>query len=357
MLKAAAGIFLLCLFASFSISKQQNAEVRNASLAPSAAASAASSADEDAAEAESEAAAAFRTTLRNLFNEQKFAQLEEIASDVRSQRSRFPGGAWKLHSFYGALNTPGSLTSTDAAWNAHMERLEKWIVFKPDSSTPRLALAESYLRFAWKARGSGTGDKVTPEAWKLFGERVQKAREILELAKAASSKDPQWYRAMQTVALAQGWDQKQAEQLLAEADTTEPTYYYVYESYANYLLPKWYGKPGDAEKFVQTAADRVGGQEGDAIYFQVALTLNCCRRPQAPGLDWDRVKKGFASLEQLYHSTNYQRNALAFMAVRAGDRDFAQQLFQRIGDDWSQRVWGSKDKFESSKAAREIIEH
>ena len=47
--------------------------------------------------------------------------------------------------------------------------------------------------------------------------------------------------------------------------------------------------------------------------------MNCCKaKAQAPGVCWDRVKRGFASLERLYGGTNYERNALAFMAVRQG---------------------------------------
>jgi hypothetical protein len=306
--------------------------------------------NDEEVDADSQPASVFRITVRNLFNEEKFAQLERIASDARRQESRFLGGAWKIHSFYGAIATPGALTAPDAAWNAHIERLRRWIAAIPDSSTPRISLAESYLRFAWKARGNGSGDKVTDEAWKLFRERVQQARDVLEEAKSVATSDPQWYQALQVVALAQGWDKKQAEQLLADATSASPNYYYFYDAYANYLLPKWYGKPGDSEMFAQTIADRIGGSEGDFIYFQLALSLNCCRaRAQAPTIAWDRVKRGFASLEQLYGSTNYDRNAVAYMAVRQEDREFAQQLFTRIGGNWDERVWGSKDKFESSK--------
>jgi hypothetical protein len=39
------------------------------------------------------------------------------------------------------------------------------------------------------------------------------------------------------------------------------------------------------------------------------------------------------------------------MAVRQGDREFAQQLFARIGDNWNEKVWRSKDKFEGSRAS------
>ena len=33
-------------------------------------------------------------------------------------RSRFTGGAWRLHVFFGTLSSPGSPTATDAAWQA-----------------------------------------------------------------------------------------------------------------------------------------------------------------------------------------------------------------------------------------------
>ena len=306
--------------------------------------------DEDGADAESEAAGAYHVTVLDLFNHENFAQLEDIGDDARSQKSRFRGGGWKLAAFYGAISSPGSGTATDAEWKAHFERLQRWIAFRPDSSTPRVALADSYLRFAWKARGSGTSDTVTPEGRKLFFDRAEKAREILEKAKSLSTSDPHWFLVMHKVSRAQEWTPQQAKQLLEEAYNVEPNYYYFYDSYAFSLLPRWYGKPGDSEAFAESIADRVGTSEGDVIYFNIALHENCCKaRPQMPALSWDRVKQGFASSEQLYRSTNFQRNAMAYMAVRGGDKEFAQQIFGRIGDNWSKRVWREKRNFDYAK--------
>jgi hypothetical protein len=352
-LRPAARVLIFFVFASVSVSARQVTTANPAGSPRNAALrNAAPSMGDEAADADSEPEGAFQTTVRNLFNQGQFAPLETIAETARSQKTRFPGGAWKLHVFYDAIEQPGSLTATDAAWNAHFARLQSWSAAMPGSSTPRVAMAQSYLRFAWKARGSGQFGKVTADGWKLFGERAQKARDILEQAKSISAKDPQWYRTMQTVCLAQGCDQKQAEVLLDEASAAEPGYFYFYEAQANYLLPKWYGKTGDSEAFAQSAADRVGGPEGDFIYFQLAASLNCCKtRAQAPAISWDRVKQGYVALGQLYGSTNFERNELAFMAVREGDREFAQQLFARIGDNWNARVWGSKDKFESHKSS------
>jgi Domain of unknown function (DUF4034) len=297
-------------------------------------------------------ARAFRTTVRNLFNEEKFQQLEEIAGTVRFPKERLRGGAWKLSAFYQIVQGPGSLTSTDAVWNEHVERLQRWIAAKPNSITPRVALAQCYLRMAWKARGNGYGNTVTADDWKLFKQRVQQAQDTLEQAESASTKDAQWYRNMQIVARAQGWERSRAEDLLQKASSAEPGYFYFYNEYANFLLPKWYGKPGESEAFARTIADRIGGPEGDFVYFRIAAGLNCCKpKAQMPDISWDRVKQGFAAVEQLYGSTNHQLNALAFMAVRQGDREFAQQLFARIADDWDEDVWHSKERFTRAKTS------
>ncbi|MGA7222886.1 MAG: DUF4034 domain-containing protein [Candidatus Acidiferrales bacterium] len=296
-------------------------------------------------------ARSFQMQVRTLFNQEDFSQLDDIAQATRSQKQRFLGGGWKLRAFYNALRGPGSLTSTDDVWNAHFARLERWIAASPNSSAPRVALAGAYLRFAWKARGNGPGETVTSEGWDLFSERARKARKMLDDAKSMSAANPQWYLEMETVALAQGWDRETTAKLVQEASNVEPDYFYIYNKHANYLLPKWYGQPGDSEDFLKSTADRIGGSEGDFIYFEVARDLNCCRaKEQMPNLSWERVKQGFAALEKLYGSTNQQLNAFAFMAVRQGDRETAQQLFTRIGDNWDEVVWGNKDKFERSKA-------
>jgi hypothetical protein len=304
----------------------------------------------EGSDSDTQPARAFRTTVRNLFNEEKFQQLEEIAGTARSQKERLRGGAWRLYAFYEMVQGPGSLTSTDAVWNAHIERLQRWIAAKPNSITPRVALAQCYLRLAWKARGKGSGNTVTSDDWKLFTQRVQQAQDTLEQAESLATKDAQWYRNMQTVALAQGWERSRADDLLQKASSAEPGYFYFYDAHANFLLPKWYGKPGESAAFAQSIADRIGGQEGDFIYFRIVADLNCCKpKAQMPEVSWDRVKQGFAATEQLYSRTNHQLNALAFMAVRQGDREFAQQLFARIADDWDEDVWHSKEHFTRAK--------
>lgn len=299
---------------------------------------------------------ALRVQWRKFFNDGSWSELETVANQLRSQRLRLKGGAWQLRVFYNTIGPAGPETATDAAWEAQIAKLEDWARQEPASATPRIAMADAYLDFAWKARGNGFSNTVTQEGWKLFAERVQSARAALEASAKAGSNDPEWYRAMQTVALAQGWPRKQVDALVDAALNAEPGYFYFVRAETNYLLPKWYGKPGESEEFAERAADKIGGDEGDATYFLIAAGINCCRKTQAPGLSWERVRKGYAALTQLYGTNNFERNAYAFLALRAGDVPTAQQAFARIGDDWDQAVWRSKARFDASRTGQAIAD-
>jgi hypothetical protein len=293
----------------------------------------------------------FRVNLLGLFNAGRYAELDTLAQELQQQRSRFKGGAWRLHVFFGTLSSPGSATATDAAWNAHILKLEKWAQSGPASSTPRIVLAQTYLRFAWKARGHGYANTVTQESWALFHGRVKSARSTLEQAAVLAETSPHWYLQMQNVALVQNWDRAAFDALAERALAHEPGYQYFAVSESNYLLPKWHGQPGDTERYAAEVADRIGGDEGEAVYFQIAAAINCCKSSQAPALSWPRVQRGFAAIESLYGSTSHERNVMAYLALRSGDAVTAHQLFARIGNDWSQSVWKTKAAFDAGRAA------
>jgi hypothetical protein len=215
-------------------------------------------------------------------------------------------------------------------------------------------LAQTYLRFAWKARGHGFSNTVTPEGWALFQDRVNSARSTLEQSAVLAENSPHWYLQMQGVALDQQWDRAAFDALAERALAHEPGYHYFAVAESNYLLPKWYGKAGDTERYAAQVADRIGGDEGDAVYFQIAAAINCCNRTQAPALSWPRVQRGFVAIESLYGSTNHERNVMAYLALRSGDAATAQQLFARIGNDWSESVWKTKAAFDAGRAGKAV---
>lgn len=292
----------------------------------------------------------FMASIRELLSEERFAGLDCIADGARTSKARFASGGWKLNVFYLAIVEPqGHATNED--WAAHLATLDRWVSARPKSVTARVAMADAYTSYAWNARGSGLADTVTPNGWKLFSERIDRAKEILQEASKLDAKCPHWYEVMQTVALAESWDLTRATQLLYQAIRFEPDYQYFYRNHANYLEPQWNGAEGDAEAFAEAAADRVSGEKGDVLYFQIATQLICgCRvEERLKRLSWPRIQNGVAALEKQYGPSLINLNLLAYMATKKNDAIVAKKAFDRIGDNWSESEWKTEESFEHSR--------
>ena len=258
---------------------------------------------------------------------------------------------WRLHLLYAGIAAPLQ-HATPEDWSTHLRLLKRWVSKSPRSITARVALAEAYLAYALDARGDGFVDTVSASGWKLFEERTVEARQVLEKAAILPTKCPEWYVAMQSVALAQNWSVREARALLDRASAFEPDYYYFYRMYATFLLPKWNGAPGDSEKTMQEAADQIGGERGDIVYFEVAANLicRCNNEVQLKRVSWPRIQRGFDLLEKQYGPSMTNLNLLSFMAIKFKDFYLADQLFTRIHDQWSSDTWGNQPYFDSWKA-------
>ena len=279
----------------------------------------------------------------------KFDELDQLAEKYRSEKTRTRGGEWRLRDFYGALDAP---QQTDKDTRDHLAHLEQWIKERPQSMTARVALATSLHRWAWVARGNGMANTVTPEGWKLFDERIAKAYAVLdEAARLNLPMCPQWYSEMMVVGLAQGWNENQMKVVFDQGIAAYPDYFYLYLQYANYLLPKWDGKPGESAAFARDSADRVGGDAGDDLYFQIATKLIKHGDGGFPvdQMDWERIQRGYQADEAAYGSTRFRRNQMAYMAWKYRDKDFARRQFDRIGDEWSRSVWGKRQLFDRAR--------
>jgi len=276
---------------------------------------------------------------------EKFDDLDAMADQYRREKSRMPGGEWRLRIFYTALDAP---QQTDQDSMDHIAHLEQWMKVRPESITARVALATSLHRWAWVARGNGMANTVTAEGWRLFDQRIQQSQKILEDSAHMPNMCPQWYSEMMVVGLAQSWDAKRVQETFDRGIQFEPGYYYLYKQYANYLLPKWDGHPGDASTFAKSSADHLGGDAGDILYFQIATVLIKRGDGNFPvhEMNWDRIQRGYKSLNAQYGGDKRTENDLAFMAYKFGDVPVARQQLTLIGDDWVRSVWRDRAFFD-----------
>jgi hypothetical protein len=290
----------------------------------------------------------YKEAVVDLLERLDFDKLDCIADAARSSKARFPGGLWKLHSIYWALDQPkGHVTDED--WNARLLLLKQWTVTKPNSITARVALAGAYSSYAWYARGDGMADSVTDRGWKLLSERMSKAEAILDEKSELTAKCPESFWIRQGIAQGQGIEQE--TEILKRAIASYPDYYYYYCTHAYLLLPKWYGQEGGASQFAAESADRVGGSDGDILYFQIAggVVCPCGDETEFNRMSWSRIQKGFAALEQKYGPSMINLNLFALMATNVDDAVVAAAAFKRIGDNWDKDTWITEEYFNHSK--------
>jgi hypothetical protein len=284
----------------------------------------------------------------------EYDQLERAARDDRASKGRIVGGAWRLYNFYDAVTYPLTQPSeTEVDWKAHIETMKRWNSLHPESATARIALAGSYLNFGWFARGSDYADSVSQEGWDLLADRTELAKTALLEAARLKDKCPYWFELVQTIANIEGWDKPLAKEIFERATAFEPTYYHFYREYANYMLPKWNGEDGEAQNFAEEISDRLGGEDGDIIYFEIASLLACqCHSTKTAleGLSWPRILKGYTAINQRYSVSNLKLNRLAVMAYFSDDKPVAQQAFVAIGEDWDHTVWKNQQTFQDAKA-------
>ncbi len=294
----------------------------------------------------------FNNTIRSRVRHRQFQDLDVFAAELRKTRAKLPGGGWQLFKMYGLMAEPSAgWNAPDADWQAQLHIIEEWISAFPDSITARVAYAETYINWGWKARGEGWARDVKDEQWDLFHDRSRKGEQALMDAKLLPTRCPEWYDLMLQIALNLSWDREAYDRLFDEAVAFEPLYRAFYSSKATYLLPRWHGEEGELEDFLTETPKGVAGREGSAIFYNTFIAVE-------PFLDqpettvrrfWPRIKEGYHATEALNHVDPETLNFQAKMAYEAGDREEASAAFERIGDGWRKSVWRKYEDFERAR--------
>jgi Domain of unknown function (DUF4034) len=242
---------------------------------------------------------AFRFKTRALYNASKFDELEALADQLRTERARFGNGSWKIYQLYDALGCRSE--EPENMWQLHSRIHENWDAAKPRSITAYVAHADFFTAYAWHARGYDYSDKVTKEGWRLFDERLTRAKELLNKSAEFEPKCPMWWHVRMTVALGQGWSWDDHERLFQEAKAIEPEFWGYDVAKAYYLLPRWHGQPGEWEYALSLENDRSKGL-GLETYARVVNAMgeyykNIFRETHA---SWPQTRDGFELMRQRY---------------------------------------------------------
>jgi hypothetical protein len=283
------------------------------------------------------------------YEQEDFTWLSSEASRTRSGKERLPGGYWKLRAFYDAVGQPAPADQSDRGWERVFTRLARWRQQQPKDATPLIALASAWFNYGWEARGDGYASSVSNSAWADFQKRLGTAAQWLEKAQTLNEGDPEFYHQALLVGRSLQWDRSVLERYFAAGTALEPTYYYLYQQKAVYLLPRWGGREGEWEQFADQAANRIGGEQGDVVFFAIYSLMKqmhninflIFHRQAAP-----RIVAGFRVIERLYGASPRRVNEACMASLLTDDPKTTAELLARADQDLDEELWEGRQRFE-----------
>lgn len=227
--------------------------------------------------------------------DEQYQELEDLADSFRKNRETYLDGDWKLAVLYDALSFYQD-KHTEEDWSKRIGQLKEWNKKRPESITAKVALSECMTGYAFHGRGYKYASETEEMKFNIFNERLNEASKIISDALRLKTTCPGTWSAIMRFGMT-GLERQDYENVFAKAISLEPKYstYYFRKTWS--LLPRWYGDKGELAKFADTAANSIGGDDGDVLYSQIIWFIKRFDHPKlfpedVVGVSWERVTRG-----------------------------------------------------------------
>jgi hypothetical protein len=281
---------------------------------------------------------------RIYFINEDFKNLNSRYELYQQRGSRTASGLWKLTFFYiGLVALPETYFSNDDQWNKTKEKIQKWIAAYPKSPAPYIAHSKLLQARSWYLRNS-SHKSFSSFIWDSPEKNIDAAKQILEVNKTISSRDPEWYTAMIEIARTQSWKIREVKTLFNEAVLNEPYYYPHYFLVAEYLDSSWNESPKVVEAFVDDAVRITRKCEKDRMYARIYwskinnnpraflmedVALNHISWGSLKNVKWDKMRSGFDSVTEKYPDL-WNANHYAKFSCLARDKAVIKKTFLKL---------------------------
>lgn len=263
--------------------------------------------------------------------------------DWNSPDCTFKDGRPRLSAVLGILS---SAFDMEPEKEKRLKRIMDLKAMYPNSPLGVLAEANYWSSYAWHARGHGYSSSVTPEGWRLFNERMEKAEQILTENKAAGDVLPNWYELMLEVKGALGRSDEDKSKIFYEGAKKFKTYLPLYFQMANYIHPLWGGSWKAVDDMVTWSVNNTKDTEGQTlyarIYWSVGQSVVYRNNLFAVSLaKWPRMRAGFEDLMVRHPKSKWNLNNFAMFACHAGDKKTFLSLRKKMADNIMDDAWPS----------------
>jgi rhomboid protease GluP len=291
---------------------------------------------------------------QRLFIDGDYSELESmISKSAQSLGDQADGGSSLAgamdgiddYIYYGHTDMPSLLGKTS-----------DWRRTVKDSIAAELVESLVFRNWAWTARGHGTSDSVSLEAWEAFGARNEMALAGLEEIHERAMVNPYWYQLSLQNAGDREVDKTRMEEIFNEGVARFPDYLPIYTARMRELMPRWGGSVEELETFVGAAAEsRRGKLDPDERYAQLYAAYSRMEDDEinvfaAGNADWPRIEAGFTKLRRRYPRSDLVLNQFAKFACMAGDGTVWRSLRAAVGNRKASLAWSEKRSLDGCDA-------
>jgi hypothetical protein len=277
------------------------------------------------------------TRINTRLNYSDFEGLEQLFTELKSSQLRLNDGRW----FSQAI---GAAASMHPSQDHFYKQVQLYRAKYPRSVGAAMLESLYWSRAAWRARGGGYANTVSPEGWQLFSERYAKAEAALLSVEPNGREHPAWYARYLEVLHHTGRPKKDLFAAFDEAKKRHPGYHELYFYVAHTLTPRWGGDYRQYDRFIREQQRGLSPQEAATLYTRLYWALQ-----GDPGFElfrdslanWNEMRKGFEVMRTEYSVSLWLLNNYAAFACRAHDKKTYEELRPQFTDYVMTEAWPS----------------
>lgn len=288
------------------------------------------------------------------FLEDDFKALDALLATQSARLADLPDDRSSLAGSLGGLDdlfTYGSLRVEDV-----LQRLASWHRAVPESHFPDLMEAVVYNTWAWSARGHGTVQQVSQQAWAAFGFRNEMAWSALKSAPAAARQSPLGCRITLSLQHDRSAEVEEMRRTMDECVRRFPQDYALYRMVLRRLMPRWSGSAEQVSSFINEMVARQQEPAATELYTRLYSAYAGLEQDEAniftdTHADWVRMKSGFKLLLKKHPESDVILNSYLYFACIAEDRTTYRSLRPGIEGRVSATAWTHKTTLRSCDSA------
>ncbi|MBQ0945437.1 DUF4034 domain-containing protein [Ideonella sp. 4Y16] len=220
---------------------------------------------------------------------------------------------------------------------------QQWAQAHPQSAMAQLLHAQVLRQHAWYVRGTGTYETVSSTALPRFETLLKRSFEQLQRHETLLAQDSSWNLMVIQVGRGLGLGHARLMPIFDNGIARNPDHDELYVEMLTTMLPRWGGSVDIIERFIARAAQATRDTRGLEMYARLYSELSDREVKQrlfsATRASWPSMKAGFEDRLSRHPHVDH-RNAYAYFACMAQDRDALQEQLRLLNGSYVRRFWG-----------------